>query len=83
MAGDPLIVSDPAFVLTFGATLAILVIVPVTRERTAESAVSSYLWPMFMASMAAEAVLFPIGAVIFSRVTFAGLGPARACGSLQ
>src|SRR5450759_3591784 len=29
---------------------------------------------MFVASAAAEAMLFPIGALTFSRVTFAGLG---------
>src|SRR5260221_12223696 len=29
---------------------------------------------MFAASAAAEALLFPVGAAIFSRVTFAGLG---------
>ena len=29
---------------------------------------------MFAASAAAEALLFPVGALIFSRVTFAGLG---------
>jgi competence protein ComEC len=90
VAADPLTVADPAFVLTFGATLAILVIVPgITKEKTAEaaeiaknkspsacfaaSAVFSALWPMFAASLAAEALLFPIGAFAFSRVTFAGL----------
>jgi competence protein ComEC len=91
VATDPLSVADPAFLLTFGATLAILVVVPaVTPEKTGEnaeigektpysaifarSAVFSFLWPMFAASVAAEALLFPIGALTFSRVTFAGLG---------
>jgi competence protein ComEC len=91
VASDPLSVTDPAFVLTFGATLAILVIVPVmTQEETAKSAeiakqkngsavaafsaVPSLLWTMFAASAAAEALLFPVGAIVFSRVTFAGLG---------
>ena len=94
VAADPLSVADPAFILTFGATLAILVVVPVMTTVNAEpaeradngsgsasSAVSALivvirrqLWPMFAASVAAEALLFPIGALIFSRVTFAGLG---------
>ncbi len=29
---------------------------------------------MLAASVAAEAMLFPVGAIVFSRVTFAGLG---------
>jgi competence protein ComEC len=91
VATDPLSIADPAFLLTCGATLAILVAVPVmTKEGTGEgaetadkrfgsasfalSAVSSFLWPMFAASVAAEAMLFPVGALVFARVTFAGLG---------
>jgi competence protein ComEC len=92
IAVDPLSVADPAFVLTCGATLAILVVVPVMTKKdgtaeTAEiakkkrnsavsaiSAVPSFLWPMFAASVAAEALLFPVGALAFSRITFAGLG---------
>ncbi|MGH9142199.1 MAG: DNA internalization-related competence protein ComEC/Rec2, partial [Vicinamibacterales bacterium] len=71
---DPLIVFDPAFLLTFGATLAILIVVPAaTKDESAVPAARSFLWPMFMASVAAEALLFPIGAVTFSRITFAGL----------
>ena len=95
VVADPLSVADPAFVLTFGATLAILVVVPVIthKEGTTESAeiakknhgsagsaVSAlivvprrWLWPMLAASVAAEALLFPVGALIFSRITFAGL----------
>ena len=93
-ASDPLSVVDPAFVLTFGATLAILAIVPVMTARNAErdgraettsysaaSAVSRLivvisrpLAAIFAASAAAEAMLFPVGALAFSRVTFAGLG---------
>ena len=94
VASDPLSVVDPAFVLTFGATLAILAIVPVMTARNAErdgraettsysaaSAVSRLivvisrpLAAIFAASAAAEAMLFPVGALAFSRVTFAGLG---------
>ena len=86
---DPLIVSDPAFLLTFGATLAILVVVPAAtgREKPPERAngkhnaaiswfagVRRSAFGMFAASLAAEALLFPIGALTFSRVTFAGIG---------
>ena len=89
VAADPLSVADPAFVLTFGATLAILVVVPiVTTEKTAENAkiakpnyspisaispVLSWVRSMFAASVAAEGLLFPVGALTFSRITFAGL----------
>jgi competence protein ComEC len=85
---DPLIVADPAFLLTFGATLAILIAVPVLAEprrgrgdwnrhgglRSAIAAIRHAAWSMCGASVAAEALLFPIGALTFSRVTFAGLG---------
>jgi competence protein ComEC len=77
---DPLAVTDPAFVLTLGATLAILVVVPVVGPGRAESAslqisrsIRSGARTMFAASVAAEALLFPIGAYVFSRITFAGL----------
>jgi competence protein ComEC len=93
VATDPLSVADPAFVLTFGATLAILVVVPTVTtsnaepaeraEQTVGSAVSAssalvvvirrHVLPMFAASVAAEALLFPVGALTFSRMTFAGL----------
>jgi competence protein ComEC len=90
VAADPLSVADPGFVLTFGATLAILVVVPaITKDGTAKtakiaekkfgsacsavSAVSSSFCSLFAASLAAEALLFPIGALVFSRVTCAGL----------
>src|SRR5947207_5884635 len=38
VATDPLIVADPAFLLTFGATLAILLVVPVITTYNAEPA---------------------------------------------
>ena len=100
---DPLSAADPAFVLTFGATLAILVVIPVViaafdassarlqpRPATLGGDKSSarpskfartgagwrYVRPfaaMLAASVAAEAMLFPVSALLFSRVTFAGL----------
>ena len=90
VAGDPLSVADPAFILTCGATLAILVVVPAVTKWNAESAehaaksigsavsalsaVKRVALAMFAASAAAEAMLFQVGAIVFSRVTFAGLG---------
>jgi competence protein ComEC len=69
---NPLSITDPAFVLTFGATIGILVIVPGFDLKRLPSAART-LASMFLASAAAEALLFPIGALLFSRVTFAGL----------
>ena len=97
VVSSPLSIVDPAFVLTFGATLAILLVMPWVTNHSAEiakhaeafflktgwpsanSAVSALgllgrsLFAMFAASAAAEAMLFPVGALVFSRVTFAGL----------
>src|SRR5207248_427395 len=90
VGADPLSVVDPAFILTFGATLAIIVVVPVvtsgipagTAAQNAKNAknakknlagIRRSLIAMFAASVAAEAMLFPVGALVFSRVTFAGL----------
>jgi competence protein ComEC len=73
VAADPLSVADPAFILTFGATLAILLVVPIVVERKWPAAILVVV-SMFAASVAAEAMLFPIGATAFSRITFAGLG---------
>ena len=72
VAANPLLVGDLSFALNFGATLAILVAAPVAsgprRGRLAGSLAS-----MFVASVAAEAMLFPVSALVFSRVTFTGL----------
>jgi competence protein ComEC len=85
VASDPLAIADSAFILTFGATLAILVVVPAVAVTTAhhedaKSRACSWLREnmssfrtMFIASVATEALVFPVGALIFSRVTFAGL----------
>ena len=69
---DPLAVADPAFVLTFGATFAILLVAqarPLPRLPPALAAPAALL----VASVATEALLMPVGARFFSRVTFAGL----------
>jgi len=71
VAAQPFSVADPAFILTFGATLAILLVapaIPALAPRRLMPAVS-----LLVASAATEAVLFPAGALFFSRVTFAGL----------
>jgi len=73
VASDPVSVVDPAFVLTFGATLAILAIVPTIAPKRLPRWAAP-LAAIFAASAAAEALLFPVGALAFSRVTFAGLG---------
>jgi len=72
VATQPLSVADPAFVLTFGATLAILVVMPIVAERRFPGVVAAMV-TMLLASVATEAMLFPVGALIFSRVTFAGV----------
>jgi competence protein ComEC len=97
VAADPLAVVDPAFLLTFGATLAILVVVPAVESAkeakdakdakksavsksiaassfSAASASFALFRSVFLASVAVEALVFPIGALLFSRITFAGLG---------
>jgi competence protein ComEC len=82
VASDPLAIADPAFILTFGATLAILVVVPAFTRSAGKgegarafqaSGLARAGTSMLVASAATEALLFPIGAVFFSRVTFAGL----------
>ncbi len=71
--GDPLQVADAGFVLTFGATLGILV----GMSKLADVLPASpWLRPpaaLLIASACAEIALLPIGAFVFSRVTFAGL----------
>jgi competence protein ComEC len=90
VAVDPLSVADPAFVLTCGATLSILLVVPTVmqlellqqevaqafRPAIAIAALkrcATFAIPLLAASAAAEAMLFPVNALVFSRVTFAGL----------
>jgi competence protein ComEC len=72
VAAAPLSVADPAFALTFGATLAILLVSPhvITsgRNRLIQAAIA-----LLTASAATEMALFPVSAMVFSRVTFAGL----------
>jgi competence protein ComEC len=77
--GDPLAVADPAFLLTFGATLSILVVAPAALVVAPAAAIRrgpkvlAAAVALLTASIAAEAALMPVAATIFSRVTFAGL----------
>jgi len=73
MRDESLSVVDPAFILTFGATLAILLLVTAAAKWTG-SRVVALAGGMLAASVATEIVLLPVGALVFSRVTFAGLG---------
>ncbi|MEP7308197.1 MAG: ComEC/Rec2 family competence protein [Acidobacteriota bacterium] len=72
VAARPLSVLDPAFVLTFGATLAIVWIAPSVRAWRVPSLVAPAA-SMLAASAATELMLLPVGALAFARVTFAGL----------
>jgi len=68
----PLAVADAGFLLTFGATAAIILVAPLTPLRTLPRVVAPFA-AMLAASVAAEAALLPIAAFLFSRVTIAGL----------
>jgi competence protein ComEC len=72
IAAQPLAVADPAFVLTFGATVAILFVAPVVALRRLPRLLAP-LAALLAASAATEALLFPVGALLFARITFAGL----------
>ena len=71
VAVQPLAVVDPGFLLTFGATLAILVAVPAVPLQKLPRALAVPA-ALLAASVAAETMLLPISAFVFSRVTFAG-----------
>lgn len=72
VTADPLTVVDPGFLLSFGATLGILAASPAMRGLSGPP-----LWRtivgMFWSTAAAEAVLLPIVAFFFGRITVAGL----------
>jgi len=72
VASDPLSVADPAFLLTCGATLAILV-APTHVDRQGHGGRFQPAAAIIAASAAAEIMLLPVGALLFARVTFAGL----------
>jgi competence protein ComEC len=68
---QPLLVADPGFVLTCGATGAILVAMPLVSR--CKRRVVRALVALILASLAAEIMLLPVGALLFSRITVAGL----------
>lgn len=69
---DPLSVADPASLLTFGATAAIVLTAPVVAKVQVPIVVGPAL-SMLVASASTEVLLLPVSAALFSRVTFAGL----------
>jgi competence protein ComEC len=69
----PLSVVDPAFALTVGATLSILLTIPLMQSLNLPRG-TAWLIGLLASSAATEVALLPIGALFFSRVTFAGLG---------
>ena len=81
-AAAPVTVLDPGFLLSFGATAAILLGVPVLVPRTGEPRrdrrrllrrVRVTAATLAAATLCAEAALAPIGATLFGRVPLAGL----------
>ena len=69
---DPLSVVDPASLLTFGATAAIVATSPIVAKIRAPAWAAPAL-SMLVASASTEVLLLPVSAALFSRVTFAGL----------
>ena len=83
VAGAPATALDPGFILSFGATLGILLGVPIlpggrrelraSRLRRSIGAVKRAALAVLGATVCAEIALAPVSASLFGRVTFAGL----------
>ena len=73
LAANPLELVDPAFLLTFGATIAIVIGVPVFTAAVPGPRALRPIMALLAASAAAEVALLPLGPLFFSRVTLAGL----------
>ena len=73
LCATPLAVLDAGFVLTFGATIAILVGVPRAVAASRTRGPAAVVVALTTASFATELALLPIGALFFSRITVAGL----------
>ena len=73
LCARPLDVRDAGFLLTFGATGALLEAARRVGRAPAGSRLARWLIASLAASAAAEAVLLPVSATTFSRVTSAGL----------
>ncbi len=66
-------VADAAFWLTFGATLGIMVGLGLASARLPTAWWLRGPGALLLTSLSAELALLPVGALVFSRVTFAGL----------
>jgi competence protein ComEC len=84
VAISPLAVFDAGFILSFGATLGILIGAPrlmpqwtarrnQTRRRELVRTMAIAGAALFVATLSAELALAPVSAAVFSRITFAGL----------
>jgi competence protein ComEC len=77
VALQPLVVADPGWWLTCGATAAILAAWPMLPNSPPEHGMvrraAALALGIVMTTLAVEAVLLPVGAAMFARVTFAGL----------
>jgi competence protein ComEC len=69
----PLDLGDAGFLLTFGATAALLAVARRTIDRQQGSGLRTWVAGAALASLATEIALLPIAASTFSRVTAAGL----------
>lgn len=73
LCAAPLSLLDAGFLLTFGATIAIVALVPRAVAAGRRAGVPAPVAGVAAASLASEVALLPIGAFFFARVTFAGL----------
>ncbi len=83
VARTPVAILDPGFILSFGATVGILVGAPLVQLRRPRAqltfvkrtlhAIGRTGGTILMATVCAELVLLPVSASLFGRVTFAGL----------
>ena len=73
LVSNPLALVDPGFLLTFGATIAIVLGVPAFTSAVEAPAMLRTPLALLAASAAAEVALLPLGPLFFSRVTLAGL----------
>jgi competence protein ComEC len=74
LGAAPLSLIDPGLLLTFGATIAIIVVMPlVSRRSEGWPAPARVALALLGASVAAELALLPVTAGFFHRVTLAGL----------
>jgi competence protein ComEC len=73
LAASPLALVDASFLLTFGATTAIVIGVPRVMAYVGGPRLIRSATALFAASAATEAALLPLGPLFFSRLTLAGL----------